>query len=80
MMADLGLAQPPAAQRVFATEAIAEATSGDKNRTVVVFERNTRYGWYGYHVVLRLVGLGYTDVRWYRGGLDAWHDAGLALK
>ena len=55
-----------------------KATSGDKNRPIVVFERNTRYGWYGYHVALRLIGLGYTNVRWFRGGLDAWHDAGFA--
>jgi len=28
---------------------------------------------------LRLLGLGYTNVYWYRGGLDAWFDAGFQM-
>ena len=55
------------------------ATGGDASRPVIVFERSSRYGWFGYHGVLRLLGMGYSNIYWYRGGLDAWHDAQFAL-
>ncbi|MEN9560238.1 MAG: hypothetical protein RLZZ502_1449 [Pseudomonadota bacterium] len=60
-------------------EKLKSHTRGNLQTPIVVFERNTRYGWLGYHAVLRLIGLGYTNIKWYRGGLDAWHDAGLPL-
>jgi rhodanese-related sulfurtransferase len=56
-----------------------EANAGDLSRPIVVFERSSTYGWFGYHSVLRLLGMGYTNIYWYRGGLDAWHDAQFAL-
>jgi adenylate cyclase len=31
----------------------------------------------GRNLALRLVGLGYTEVYWYRGGREAWEVAGL---
>jgi hypothetical protein len=31
----------------------------------------------GYNLALRLVAFGYTDVRWYRGGVEAWQVNGL---
>ena len=51
------------------------ATGGDRSRPVIVFERSSVYGWFGYHGVLRLLGMGYSNIYWYRGGIDAWHDA-----
>jgi PQQ-dependent catabolism-associated CXXCW motif protein len=59
---------------------LARATEGDKARPVVVFERNQSFGWYGYHAVLRLVGMGYRQIYWFRGGIDAWHDAGQSMQ
>ncbi len=76
---DFGKVKFVRAERYAAEEAITARTGGDKNRLIVVYERNTRYGWLGYHAALRLVGMGYSNVVWLRGGLDAWHDAGLAL-
>lgn len=33
--------------------------------------------WMSYNVALRLIRLGYTDVYWYRGGLEAWKQAAM---
>ena len=55
------------------------ANGGDLTRPIVVFERSSTYGWNGYHGVLRLLGMGYKNIYWYRGGLDAWHDAQFPL-
>lgn len=79
LMPDFGRVRFPRAERIFAEEALEKAARGQKDHPIIVFERNTRYGWLGYHAVLRLLGLGYTNVKWYRGGLDAWHDAGFPL-
>jgi PQQ-dependent catabolism-associated CXXCW motif protein len=35
--------------------------------------------WLSYNAALRAVALGYTEVYWYRGGIDAWVDAGGEL-
>ncbi len=35
--------------------------------------------WGSYNAALRAVRLGYTNVHWYRGGMDAWRGAGLPL-
>ena len=51
------------------------ATNGDPSRPVIVFERSSMFGWLGYRGVLRLMGMGYSTIYWYRGGIDAWHDA-----
>jgi PQQ-dependent catabolism-associated CXXCW motif protein len=59
--------------------ALRAASGGDPSRPIIVFERSTTYGWFGYHGVLRLLGMGYRNIYWYRGGLDAWHDAQFAL-
>ncbi|MEO8134168.1 MAG: caspase family protein, partial [Betaproteobacteria bacterium] len=59
--------------------ALRTATGGDRSRPIVVFERSSSHGWHSYHGVLRLLGMGYGNVYWYRGGLDAWHDALLPL-
>ena len=59
--------------------AMRTATGGDPSRPVIVFERSSTFGWFGYHGVLRLLGMGYSNIYWYRGGLDAWHDAQFTL-
>jgi PQQ-dependent catabolism-associated CXXCW motif protein len=36
--------------------------------------------WLSYNAALRAVALGYTEVYWYRGGIEAWLDAGGELR
>lgn len=51
---------------------------GDKGRAMVFFCASERC-WLSYNAALRAVRLGYTSVAWYRGGVRAWREAGLAL-
>jgi PQQ-dependent catabolism-associated CXXCW motif protein len=56
------------------TRLVAAATrlaNGDKGRTVVVFCLS-ELCWLSYNAALRLVHAGFTNVRWYRGGTEAW--------
>ena len=76
---DLGEPRIGAAERGAIESALSRATNGDKNAPLVVYQRSIAWGWLGYHGALRLQELGYTNVFWYRGGTDAWHDAGLPL-
>jgi rhodanese-related sulfurtransferase len=45
---------------------------------MVFFCANVRC-WLSYNASLRAVRLGYTGVRWYRGGIEAWGLGGGAL-
>jgi rhodanese-related sulfurtransferase len=45
---------------------------------MVFFCANARC-WLSYNAALRAARLGYTGVRWYRGGVEAWGVAGGAL-
>lgn len=51
-------------------------TGSDKGRTVVVFCLSEMC-WLSYNTSLRLAQAGFTDVRWYRGGHEAWIAARL---
>lgn len=51
-------------------------TQGDRNR-MLVFYANDPEDWSAYNAALRAVNMRYPNVRWYRGGLTAWHAAGL---
>ena len=55
-----------------------QATGGDKAATLAFFCVNPRC-WLSYNASLRAVALGYTRVLWYRGGVEAWREAGLPL-
>jgi 3-mercaptopyruvate sulfurtransferase SseA len=33
-----------------------------------------------YNAALRAINLGYTNVLWYRGGIEAWQQAGLPVQ
>jgi rhodanese-related sulfurtransferase len=35
--------------------------------------------WESYNAALRAEKMGFTRVYWYRGGLDAWKEAGLPM-
>ncbi len=54
------------------------ATRGDRSRTLVFFCAGPRC-WLSYNAALRAARLGYTGVRWYRGGIEAWGAGGGAL-
>jgi len=53
-------------------------TGGDRVRTLIFFCAGPRC-WLSYNVALRAAHLGYSDVRWYRGGVEAWGAGGGAL-
>lgn len=51
-------------------------TEGDTSKTIVMFCLGPEC-WLSHNAALRAVRLGYTDVRWYRGGLEAWKADGM---
>jgi PQQ-dependent catabolism-associated CXXCW motif protein len=53
-------------------------TAGDLGRPLVFFCANARC-WLSYNAALRAARLGYTNVRWYRGGIESWGAGGGAL-
>jgi PQQ-dependent catabolism-associated CXXCW motif protein len=53
-------------------------TGGDKFRPVVFYCVNARC-WLSYNSSLRAVALGYKNVFWFRGGIEAWREAGLPM-
>lgn len=54
-------------------------TAGKRERTLVFLCTGPRC-WLSYNAALRAVRLGYHDVRWYRGGIQAWGASGGALR
>ena len=58
---------------------LALVTAGDPGRPLVFFCVN-RNCWLSYNAALRAVRLGYREVYWYRGGLQAWRAAGGSLE
>ena len=58
--------------------ALEKATGGDKGRTVVFFCQSAQC-WLSHNASLRALALGYGDVVWYRGGIQAWEAAGLPM-
>ena len=53
-----------------------ELTGGDKSRGVVFFCLSAEC-WLSYNAAMRAVRLGYENVHWYRGGVNAWKKAKL---
>lgn len=54
-------------------------TAGRSEREMVFLCSGPRC-WLSYNASLRAVRLGYTGVRWYRGGIEAWGESGGALR
>ena len=50
-------------------------TKGDRKRPLVFFCQGPQC-WLSYNAALRAVALGYETVYWYRGGIEAWAEAG----
>jgi PQQ-dependent catabolism-associated CXXCW motif protein len=51
------------------------ASRGDRRRALVFFCASPTC-WLSYNTALRAAQLGYENVRWYRGGIEAWRAAG----
>ncbi|PWC56057.1 rhodanese-like domain-containing protein [Azospirillum sp. TSO22-1] len=51
-------------------------TAGDRRKPLVFFCLSAQC-WLSYNASLRAVALGYTNVKWYRGGQTSWMAAGL---
>ena len=45
---------------------------------VVVYCQST-HCWMSYNAALRAINMGYSNVLWYRGGIEAWQAAGLPV-
>ena len=59
--------------------ALEALTGGDRSRTLV-FYCASPLCWLSYNTALRALRLGYTDVLWYRGGIQYWGASGGALE
>jgi PQQ-dependent catabolism-associated CXXCW motif protein len=58
-----------------ATQMLAQQTQGRKD-VALVFYCLSRECWMSYNAALRAINAGYTNVLWYRGGIEAWKMAG----
>ena len=56
-------------------KALERLTGGDKGRALVFYCLSSSC-WHSYNASLRAIEEGYTNVVWYRGGLDAWRASG----
>ena len=54
-------------------------SGGDMSRPMV-FYCGGPHCWMSYNAALRAVHLGYRNVAWYRGGIEAWRNAGLPIE
>ncbi len=58
---------------------LAALTGGEPGRPIVFFCAGANC-WLSYNAALRAVMLGYREVYWYRGGIEAWVEAGGGLQ
>jgi len=78
-----GLGNGIGEQRMFGKDvamfpkALETLTGGDKGKPIVFYCRSSTC-WHSYNASLRAVEAGYTNVFWYRGGIDAWQQSGGA--
>lgn len=56
-----------------------QATGGRKDTPLIFYCLSTQC-WMSYNAALRAINLGYTNVLWYRGGIEAWQQAGLPVQ
>ncbi len=53
-----------------------QATNGNKAQPILFYCQSPQC-WMSYNAALRAINLGYSQVLWYRGGIEAWQMAGL---
>lgn len=56
-----------------------QVTGGNKGAALVFYCQSVEC-WMSYNAALRAINLGYTQVLWYRGGIEAWQAAGLPTR
>lgn len=56
-----------------------QVTNGNKNQALVFYCQSTQC-WMSYNAALRAINMGFTQVLWYRGGIEAWKMAGLPVQ
>ena len=56
-----------------------QATGGNRETPIVFYCLNPQC-WMSYNAALRAINLGYGNVLWYRGGIEAWQQAGLPVQ
>ena len=64
-----------AAQQQFA-QFLNGVTRGNRETAIVLYCQNVQC-WMSYNAAARAIALGYRNVLWYRGGIEAWTAAGL---
>ena len=64
-------------QQQFA-QLLQQATQGNLSVPVVFYCQGIQC-WMSYNAALRAIKLGYTNVLWYRGGLEAWQQLGMPV-
>jgi PQQ-dependent catabolism-associated CXXCW motif protein len=57
---------------------LGQISGGDKARPIVFFCAGSEC-WLSYNAALRAAAAGYSNVHWYRGGVEAWMAAGLPV-
>jgi PQQ-dependent catabolism-associated CXXCW motif protein len=55
-----------------------QVTNGNRDTPIVTYCQGPQC-WMSYNAALRAINLGYKNVLWYRGGLEAWQRAGLPV-
>jgi rhodanese-related sulfurtransferase len=55
-----------------------QTTKGDKQTPLILYCQSTQC-WMSYNASLRAINLGYTNVLWYRGGVEAWKASGQQM-
>ena len=60
------------------SQLLQQATRGNMSVPVVLYCQGIQC-WMSYNAALRAINLGYTNVLWYRGGLEAWQQLGMPV-
>lgn len=55
-----------------------QTTQGNRARPLVFYCQST-HCWMSYNAALRAINMGFTQVLWYRGGIEAWQQSGQSL-
>ena len=74
-----GLGDFDAAEEKRFQDALALVSGHDKTRELVFFCSGARC-WLSYNASMRAARAGYANVYWYRGGIEAWREAGLPMQ
>lgn len=77
-LANTGDGQLSPAWQAYFSRNLHKASQGRQDRPLVFYCRSDC--WLSWNAVKRAAALGYTNLYWYRDGIDAWEQAGLPLQ